>query len=119
MAMMRSIHASIGRGGLPLGASRVIPRDLPGPSNPAPRSDAPHAMRGGQPGGQGPEAVRHAAVGIDANAGFHSMKPVVALHCRCHIGITRPALFFAGDGASMIVASTIVPARSVIPLSPR
>ena len=43
-------------------------------------------------GGRGIEAVHHAAVGIDADVGFHSEIPVVALLGGRHLGVARARL---------------------------
>lgn len=62
---------------------------------------------------------RHAAVGIHANVRLHAKYRQLPFLVDDVSGSRALALFFVGDGASMIVASTSVPERRVMPLPSR
>jgi hypothetical protein len=71
-------------------------------------------------GGGGPNAVHGSAVGIGADAILYPDAPVITLFRLAHLGIALAAfVLFVELDASMVVASTIVPALSMSPLRAR
>jgi hypothetical protein len=63
--------------------------------------------------------LRDAILGRVSRCRSHSKVPVVALFGLVHLGVSRPAAFFVELGASMIVASRIVPLDRPSPLLKR